>query len=290
MIFKKVYTYQEVTSAIYYDVIDMMGAEGLDAKLTAYDLLAVMAAPCTRLDFDKTDASKRTSLMNCVHSFLIRNKHLTSLSHHGLIVEINKNLLPQLDEEKQKELLTSFRMVQGFDSDGYAIFDKKYYDVYKGNMDKGNITRIRYTSISGKEDSKGLPDKEITRTYHVQKDNGLYHLDLDMTVEDWKDVLRGASVKAMQLINAFSQIDGHIASHSEIEEKFGILSDTINGVTAGLGNRAKRIMGIEVLGNDGNPRCWILPFNNGREDSFRGFLWELRPEVLEAYISLTKSN
>ena len=121
---KKMYSYQEVTSAIYYDVIDAMGEEGLDAKLTAYDLLAVMAAPCTRLDYDNTDSTKRTSLMNAVHSFIVKNKRTTSLTHQGLLKELNKSFLPNYSDEQQKSFLTGFRMVMGFDSDGYAIFDK----------------------------------------------------------------------------------------------------------------------------------------------------------------------
>lgn len=280
---KKLYSYQEITSAIYYDVIELMGEEGLDSLLTAYDLLAVMAAPCTRLDYDNTDSTKRTSLMIAVHSFMSRNQHITSLAKRELVTELNRSFLPTLTEERQQELLSSFKMVMGFDADGYAIFNKKYYDVYKGNMDKGVYTEINYGALPSSSTTSDLPERVVSFTYQMKYDYYKYELHLHMTVSNWIDVLRGASPKAMQLIGAYSKMKDRTASHSEIEEKFGILRETINGVVAGLGNRAKRLMGIEVLDINGNPCCWILPFNNGREERNRGFVWELRREVYLAY-------
>ena len=266
------YNYSEVTSAIYYDVIDLMGEDGLEAKLTAYDLLAVMAAPCTRLDYDNTDPNRRTALMIAVHMFLKKNNRITNLTHRGLVAELNRSFLPTLSDEQQMKLLTSFKMVMGFDADGYAVFNKKFYDVYKSNLDKGTVTRIRYNSFSGNNVLNGLPDKEITRTYQVVKENGVYHVEPEISVNDWIDILRGASTKAMQLIGAFAKMEDHKATNVEIEDKFGINSDSINGVTAGLGNRAKRIMGIEVFNTDGTGCCWGLPFNNGYVESGRGFI------------------
>ena len=281
------YSYQEVISAIYYDVIEIMGEDGIDAKLTAYDLLAVMAAPCTRLDYDSTPSAKCTPLMTAVHALITRNKRITSLTHQAFVSELNRSFLPTLSEERQKELLRSFRMVMGFDADGYAVFDKKYYDVYKGNMDKGHYTKIQYRSFGMQSGSNGLPDKEILKTYHLQEKDGHLLLDLEISKEDWIDILRGASPKAMQMIGAFSELEDHSATITEIEDKFGINKDSLNGVTAGLGNRAKRIMGIEVIGLEGKNVCWALPFNHGRNEKGRGFVWELRPEVDEAYRFLT---
>ena len=287
---KKLYDYREVISATYYDVIDMMGEDGLDAKLTAYDLLAVMAAPCTRLDYNNTEAHKRTLLMKAVHSFMLNNKRITSLTHQGLVKELNHSFLPSLTAERLTELLTSFKMVMGFDEDGYAVFDPRIYAVYKGNLDRGMVTRIQYASFSGQGDGKRLPDTEIVKTYHLHPENGVSTLDLGITSEDWVDILRGASPKALQLIGAFVQLEGKGATNTEIEELFGINRDSINGVVAGLGNRAMRIMGIEVLyENDTTHVCWIFPFNNGRNESGRGYVWELRPEVAEAYRKLTES-
>lgn len=286
----KLYSYQEITSAIYYDVIELMGEEGLNSQLTAYDLLAVMAAPCTRIDYENTETTKRTPLIVTVNSFMSRNQQLKNLTYRQLVAELNRSFVPSISEEKQQELITSYKMVMGFDTDGYAIFNDKYYNVYKGNMDKGNYTNISYGAVSSTYAKSNLPDKEITRTYHVNKYSERYELKLDMTTNDWIDILRGASEKAIHLIGAYSKMKSHTASHSEIEEKFGILKETINGITAGLGNRAKRIMGIEVLDPDGKPCCWILPFNNGRPESSRGFVWELRQEVYKAYEYLMKNK
>ncbi len=287
MALKKLYSYQEVTSAIYYDVIKLMGEEGLDSQLTVYDLLAVMAAPCTRLDYDNTESSKRTPLVVAVNLFISNNQHLKSLTYRKLVAELNRSFLPTIPEAKQQEYAMGYKMVMGFDADGYAIFNKKYYDVYKGNLDKGCDTQIKYGALSSPTSKSDLPDKEVVVTYQIAKNHGKYELSLNFSVTDWIDILRGASPKAMQLIDVFSKMENHTASHSEIEERFGIIKETINGVTAGLGNRAKRIMGIEVLYADGKPCCWILPFNNGRDDVDRGFVWELRNEVYEAYKILT---
>lgn len=100
---KKLYSFNEVVPAIYYDVIELMGEEALEAKLTAYDLLAVMAAPCTRLDYDNTDNTKRTSLMKAVHNFMQQNSRITNLTHQGLIKELNRSFVPMLTLEQQNE-------------------------------------------------------------------------------------------------------------------------------------------------------------------------------------------
>lgn len=91
----------------------------------------------------------------------------------------------------------------GFDADGYAVFDKKCYDVYKGNMEKGRYTKINYRSFGLQGASNGLPDKEIVKTYHLQEKEGQLFVDLEMSKEDWIDILRGASPKAMQMIGAY---------------------------------------------------------------------------------------
>lgn len=175
----------------------------------------------------------------------------------------------------------------GFDADGYAVFDKKCYDVYKGNMEKGRYTKINYRSFGLQGASNGLPDKEIVKTYHLQEKEGQLFVDLEMSKEDWIDILRGASPKAMQMIGAYSELEDHSATITEIESKFGINRDSLNGVIAGIGNRAKRIMGIEVIGLDDENVCWVLPFNHGRNERGRGFVFVLRPEVYEAYRFLT---
>lgn len=291
MAIKKLYSDTEIRAAIYYDVIELMGEEGVNAKLTAYDLLAVMAAPCTRIDYDNTAKTKRTPLLIAVNSFMSRNQKIKSLTYTQLVAELNRSFIPTIPVEKQKEMITSYKMVIGFDADGYAVFDNKYYEVYKKNMDNGNYEKIKYGALSSSYNTKSdLPDKEITKTYHVIKTSGRYELSLDMTTNDWIEILRGTSDKTMQMIGAFSKMNNLTASHSEIEERFGIIKETINGITRGLGNRAKRIMGIEVLYPDGKPCYWILPFNNGRDDADRGFLWELRPEVYKAYMYLTEKK
>lgn len=284
------YPYQIITSAIYYEVIELMGEEGLESKLTAYDLLAVMAAPCTRIDYDNTESSKRTPLIVAVHSFMSRNQQLKSLTYRQLVAELNRSFVPSIPEEKQQELITSYKMVMGFDADGYAIFNDKYYNVYKGNMDKGNYTKIVYGAISSTYAKSNLPDKEIVKTFRMQKYSNGSDLGLDISTNDWIDILRGASEKAMQLIGAYSQMRNHTASHSEIEAKFGIIKETINGVTAGLGNRAKRILGIEVLDGDEKPCCWVLPFKRGKSNDVYDCTWELRQEVFKAYEYLMKNK
>ncbi len=282
----KLYDINTVRASAYYEVIDMMGEDGLDAKLTAYDLLAVMAAPCTRLDYEHTGFDKRTPLIEAVHLFVSHNARVTNMTHQGLVKELNRSFLPTLTKEKQEEFLMGFRMVLGFDADGYAIFDKKYYDVYKGNIDKGNDTRVKYAALPSERKTSDLPDKEVRKTYYAKWIDGQEILELDFTVDDWVDILRGASVKAKKLIEAYMQSPDRRATHPEIEANFGISRDSINGITAGLGNRAKRIMGVETIASDNVARCWVLPFNYGRNEASGHFSWQLRPELAEAYEKL----
>lgn len=284
----KLYSSRDIIMATYYDVIRLMGSEGLDAKLTAYDLLAVMAAPCTRLNYEETPKNQLTSLMTEVHMFVKNNQRVLNKTYQGLLKELNSSFLPSLSKDRQQELLMEFRMIMGFDADGYAVFDPKYYNVYKGNMDRGTYINIMYSALQGNKSLTDLPDKEISKTYYTKKENGMYVLDLDLSTQDWVDILRGASVKAMKLIEAYCNMPNKRATHFEIQENFGILSDSINGITAGLGNRVKRIMGIESLGTTGEPNCWSLPFNNGRYESDGSFSWQLRSEVAEAFVKLKR--
>ena len=52
-----------INKAVVYEIISAMGDDGLNAMLTADDLLASMAVPVTQFDFTYTNEGKLKKLM-----------------------------------------------------------------------------------------------------------------------------------------------------------------------------------------------------------------------------------
>ena len=61
---------EDINKAIIYEIITAMGDDGLNALLTADDLLASMAVPVTQFDFTYVDKGRLNKLMLAVHDFI----------------------------------------------------------------------------------------------------------------------------------------------------------------------------------------------------------------------------
>lgn len=60
----------DITKAVVYGIITAIGDDGLEALLTADDLLACMAVPVTQFDFTYVDKGRLNKLMLAVYDFL----------------------------------------------------------------------------------------------------------------------------------------------------------------------------------------------------------------------------
>ena len=76
---------EDITRAVVYEVYLAMGDDGLNALLTADDLLASMAVPVTQFDFTYVDKGRLNKLMLTVHDFIRKTKlSVNSYTKEGL--------------------------------------------------------------------------------------------------------------------------------------------------------------------------------------------------------------
>ncbi len=115
---------EDVNKAIVYEIITIMGDDGLNALLTADDLLASMAVPVTQFDFTCVDKGRLNKLMLAVHNFIRKSKlSVNSYTKEGLRAKFDNLWVPTLSKEQKQEIIAGYRLVDGFDADGYAIFN-----------------------------------------------------------------------------------------------------------------------------------------------------------------------
>ena len=136
---------EDITRAVVYEIITAMGDDGLNALLTADDLLASMAVPVTQFDFTYVDKGRLNKLMLAVHDFIRKSKlGVNSYTKEGLKAKFDNQWVPTLTKEQKQEIIAGYRLVDGFDVDGYAIFNVKNYNSWKTIFEKGQIPRFEY--------------------------------------------------------------------------------------------------------------------------------------------------
>lgn len=113
-------------------IIDLTGimTEGVDTRLTAADILPVVAAPITRFDF-KSSGKVLDELYYEVRD-LLRKKILafSSYSKEATVEALQDRWVSGLDAEYMQQLLKPIKLIESFDSEGYAVFNKTLYDAY----------------------------------------------------------------------------------------------------------------------------------------------------------------
>lgn len=120
--------------------------------------------------------------------------------------------------------------------------------------------------------------------------DGVYSVDIDITVSEWKEMLINPDIFTESSLNMikywYSQTD-YMATSKEIMTKFNIeLKGTpFNGIVIGLGKRIVNYLNrFEVIGTDGNKSYFIIPFEGWHEDydTSKNFVWKIRAELIQA--------
>ncbi|MDD2476362.1 MAG: AAA family ATPase, partial [Dysgonamonadaceae bacterium] len=118
----------------------------------------------------------------------------------------------------------------------------------------------------------------------VIKQNGEYICDIDVTVEDWKEVLRDNSLMTenyKDVLFKFYLETEHKSTCKALGEKYGASPQSYNGTITNFAKAVqKKLNRFEVIGADGNPTFWIIPMLGKYEGEH--FEWTLRPELVQA--------
>ena len=277
----------DINKAIAYEIIMAMGDDGMNTLLTADDILVSMAVPVTQFDFTYADRSKLKSLMQSVEKFVRSSRlNVNSYTKAGLQAKFEKLWLPSLSEEQKQEVIAEYRMVDGFNEDGYAIFNEASYDAWKGIFDKGQTPTLKYKvpQFGKAATSVELIDNRPFTTYHEENVDGYIEVLVDITAEEWEKIIVGATTPIKRMLQCYLQAGrGNRHNLFQMEEMFGIKSEALSGSVVALGRRAQKMLNFAVIDTkDPDIRhYWSTPTTRTRKENGL-WVWELRPELLDA--------
>ena len=286
-----------IRKAISYEVISAMGDEGLEALLTVDDLLACMAVPATQFDFTYVDRGTLKKLMIEVEHFVKYSRlRVSSYTKAGLQAKLEDLWIPTLSEEKKRELVSEYLLIDGFDDEGYAIFNEETYKKWKDIFDRGQIPTLKYKTPHFNSQSiymemvEGRPFVSYKNTLV----DGYWCAPLEITPIEWERVIKGASSNIKRMLQCYRQLDvpNKRMDLLSMEKKFGITWESLNSCNTALGRRAQRMLNFAVMDADDDTRrrYWSTAMTKGRGENGQ-WVWEPRPELMEAAeIVLSEEN
>ncbi|PEL08418.1 hypothetical protein [Bacillus sp. AFS017336] len=118
----------------------------------------------------------------------------------------------------------------------------------------------------------------------VEKVGLEYVCDIDITVEEWKILLRNDEVfneKRIETIKKWYNETGHKGTCTEIGMKYGMTPDSLRSIITHLGKAVQSALNrFKVIGTDGKDTYWtIIMYGRHKENHFE---WELRKELVQA--------
>ena len=116
------------------------------------------------------------------------------------------------------------------------------------------------------------------------EENGVHNCDIDITVEEWKEILLDQTLMSVNYTNTLLQFHiepTHKATCKAIGDKYDISPQSINGIILNFGKAVqKKLNRFQVIDDNGKPTFWIIPMT-GKSKGLH-FEWTLRPELVEA--------
>ena len=263
---------EDITKAVVYEIITAMGDDGLEALLTADDLLACMAVPVTQFDFTYVDKGRLNKLMLAVYDFLRKSKlSVNSYTKEGLKAEFESIWVPTLTKEQKQNIIAGYRLVDGFNDDGYAVFNDDNYNRWKGIFDKGQIPRFEYKRPQFGNGSKAVEligDRPFT-IYRSENIDGYWCVPVDISVDLWVKIIRGTTTNIKRMLQCYLQVtEPNIrVPLQELEKRYGIKWESFNACNTALGRRAQQMLNFAVIDQDGVYRYWSTAMTRGRGES-----------------------
>lgn len=278
---------EDINKAVVYEIVTAMGEDGMNALLTADDLLASMAVPVTQFDFTYANKGNMKKMMIAVDKFIrLSRLSVNSYTKAGLQTKLENLWVPTLSMEEKQAFISEYRMVDGFDDEGYAIFNQKNYLAWKGIFDKGQIPRFKYkmpTFGRGSSSVELIDNREFT-TYHEVMIDGFREVPIPITKEEWKKIIEHASTPIKRMLKIYLQAGrGSRNSLFKLEEMYGVKAEAISGSVVALGRRAQLMLNFAVI-DDKDPdvrHYWSTPTTRTRKEEGL-WVWELRPNLMDA--------
>lgn len=118
----------------------------------------------------------------------------------------------------------------------------------------------------------------------VIKQDGEYQCDIDVTVEEWKEILQDKTMMNRNYVDVllkFHSEPGHKSTCKELGIKYNKSPQSFNGTITNFAKATqKKLNRFEVIGADGDKSFWIIPMTG----KYKGkhFEWTIRPELAKA--------
>ncbi len=144
-----------------------------------------------------------------------------------------------------------------------------------------------------------MKDKGIHK--RLKKENGIYFVDIDITKEEWKEMLLDSNVfykEAKDMILYWYNEEDYQATSRTIMTKYEPKQkgSPYNGIVKGLVHRIHKHLNyrfwVESESDDGKESFWCVPFEGWHIDfnESKNFVWKLRIELIEAINEIPEFN
>lgn len=129
--------------------------------------------------------------------------------------------------------------------------------------------------------------KAQLHTIVLKRENGKYHANIEISIEEWKEMLQNNEIfyrDALNMVLEWYKRPGHQASSKEVVQDThpGLKGTPYNGIVKALGKRIiSHLNRFEIKRQDTNEDTyWCIPFEGWEENN--NFIWKVRDELAEA--------
>lgn len=282
-----------VVSRIQFDIAAAIKAS--NGKLHIDEALIIAGTPCVLIDYATVPNSSLKHIARSMRQFFRRNPRYTHFKKSGVEEGLRLDWLSNLEDEEKRLMLSDFKMMPGVDADGYLIYDPEFVDklTEKEHPDYERYGSQDYIRVNQNGSVKIIRDpRATTKCYHTQYEDGYEGADLEITEDEWYQIISEASSLIKEYLSCYIQIKDGDAGCQDIEDMFGIEGYSINARNTALGKRAQRMLNIEVYEDEtekDNRRYWSTPMLKGKWKD-NNFQWQMRPELIVAAKRLAKQE
>ncbi len=126
----------------------------------------------------------------------------------------------------------------------------------------------------------------------VIKQEGEYQCNIDVTVEEWKEILQDKTITTdnhKDVLLKFYSEPKHKSTCKELGSKYNVSPQSFNGTITNFAKVVqKNLNRFEIIGTDGKPTYWIIPMQGKHVGEY--FEWTMRPELVQAMDELNLKN
>ena len=233
--------------------------------------------------YDQCQTQKGINWNLSIGLFWIRP--LTYLSLDGRnrwFIETNSELsgIPNLIKENQSDAPSA--------SDYFRITERVSQIISNSPRYDNFITFSHYVWLESERVNQERKSGRERKLMELTVVNGQYHVDIDITPEEWEEMLQQKSIfneKALQMVLTWYQCPGHKSSTKEVMERRypRLKGSPYNGIVKNLGKSIiAHLNRFEVKRQETQQDTyWCIPFEGWYNENGQ-FVWKLRKELVRA--------